>query len=610
MRRPLLLAAALLLLAAAPPAFAASSSPAPNGSASSAPAHGKRTFTVGLLQDVDSLNPFIGVLASAYEIYQLEYDTLTGYSQKDFSATPGLASSWTTSADGLTWTYRIRSGIKWSDGVPLTARDAAYTFDRIIKGSFEQTNYGNYVANIASATAPDDTTLVLKTKVPSPTMLHLAVYILPAHIWKNIDEKQVQTFENDKNPVTSGPFRVVERKVGQFTRLAANKAYWAGAPKIDELVFRIFNNGDAMVQALKKGEIDFIDNVQASLFNSLKSVPGITRVDAKYSGFNEIGMNTGAATDTGAPIGNGHPALKDKVVRQAINLAIDRQGLVNKVLGGYGTAGSSIVPPLYGALHYQPGADSLNYNPTKANAMLDAAGYARGGDGIRRMPGNGRPLSFRLFGRSDSATSKQSVAFVQGYLKDVGIATKVSIVAENRLTEVIGNGEYDLFEWGWVVEPDPDYQLSTFTCGQRSTRTGGKLSAGLSDSFYCNPAFDALYARQKTIIDVAQRTAVVKQAQQLLYDDAPYAIEFYYDNLEAYRSDRFTGFQPQPDPGGSLLFQYGTYSYRNIEPVVGAQAATGGRGAAIGIALAALAAVLVAGGALVLRRRSTADERE
>ena len=140
-------------------------------------------------------------------------------------------------------------------------------------------------------------------------------------------------------------------------------------------------------------------------------------------------------------------------------------------------------------------------------------------------------------------------------------------MSEDKLTEIIGDGEYDMFEWGWVVEPDPDYQLSTFLCSSRSTKDGGTISAGLSDTFYCNPAYDALYDQQATTTDPKARADIVKQMQKMLYDDAPYVVTYYYANLEAYRSDRFTNFQPQPDPKGSLLFQYGTYSYRYVEPV-------------------------------------------
>jgi peptide/nickel transport system substrate-binding protein len=223
-------------------------------------------------------------------------------------------------------------------------------------------------------------------------------------------------------------------------------------------------------------------------------------------------------------------------------------------------------PPLYANLTYQPpDGEAFNFDLAEANRLLDEAGYKdSNGDKVREMPGGGRPLKFRLFARQESNTSQQSVQFMQGWLRDIGIATEVKVVEESHLTEIIGQGEFDMFEWGWVVEPDPDYQLSTFTCGSRSYKQGGDVLANLSDSFYCNPAYDKLYQQQKVTIDPAKRAEVVKQMQKMLYDDAPYVVTFYYDELQVYRSDRFTGFRPQPDPGGVVLFQYGTYSYLNI----------------------------------------------
>ena len=595
--------AALLALTAAP------------GVTAQEQAAGKLTFTVGIINDVDSLNPFIGILAETYEVWALMYDQLVGYSQKDFSPVPGLAESWKVSDDELTWTYKIRQGVKWSDGQPLTAKDAAYTFNRIMKGSFEQTNYGNYVSNIKTVEAPDDATLVMTTKEPSPTMLRLAVPILPEHIWKNIDEKKVTTFDNEKNAVGSGPFVLAERSTGQFVRLTVNKSYWGGASKIDEVVYRVFNNADAQLQALKKGEIDFADQLDPAPFNSLKDTPGITTVPGKYSGFDELAFNTGAALDSGEPIGDGHPALKDKRLRQAIAHAVDKKLLVDRVLGGYGTAATGIIPALYANLTFQPGdGEAYNFDLAEANRLLDEAGYKDSdGDKVREMPDGSRPLRFRLFARQESNTSQQSIQFMKGWLRDIGIATDVKVVEENRLTEIIGQGEFDMFEWGWVVEPDPDYQLSTFTCASRSYKSGGDVTANLSDSFYCNPAYDKLYDQQKITIDPAKRAEIVKQMQKMLYDDAPYVVTFYYDELQAYRSDRFAGFQPQPDPNGVVLFQYGTYSYRNITTPQAA-AASGGDDGGSGVPVVPIAVgVAVLGGAgvlLALRRRSTQDERE
>jgi peptide/nickel transport system substrate-binding protein len=551
-----------LLLASVPIATSSASS--------SAKPAGKVTFTVGTPDDIDSLNPFTGIESTAYEIYQLNYETLTDYGQADFSTKPALAESWDTSADGLTWTYHLRAGLKWSDGQPLTASDVAYTFNRIRAGKYERTNYGNYVTGLTSVVATDARTVVMKVKKPTPIMEHLYIYILPEHIWKGIDEKKVKAFANDAGTggvVGSGPFIVKERKVGQFIRLERNPNYWGPKPKIDELVFRIFQNQDSLAQALKRGEIDFADNLDSNVFNSLENVSGVKTFPATYSAFDEIAMNTGAALDDGTPIGNGHPALKDKRVRVAIAHAIDSKTINDRVYGGHGTPGTSIIPSLYKKLHYDPGASAYAFDPAEANKELDAAGYKKGSNGIRTMPDGTRPLKLRLFARSSSQTSKQTAPFVAGWLKDIGIDAQTKIVSDDALTELIGQGKFDLFEWGWVVEPDPNYQLSTFTCANRSYKDGGDVFANLSDSFYCNKAYDALYAKQARQIDAAQRAQTVKAMQKMLYDDAPYVVLDYYDNLEAYRSDRFTNFKPQPEPKGSLLFQYGTYSYKSIEPV-------------------------------------------
>jgi len=560
------------------------------------------SFEVGIRQDVDSLNPFVGILSSSKLVWGLTYDTLLGYSQTDYSPVPGLASSWTASADQLTWTYKIRSGVTWSDGVPLTAADAAYTFNRIMRGSVEQSNYGSYVANITNATAPDAGTLILTVSKPTPIMLRLAVPILPEHIWSKIDENALPSATN-ANLVGSGPFILQQHVTGQSIRFAANPSYWGGAPKIKELVFRVFPDEAAMVAALKSGQIDFVDRLGTASYDALKSDAAIVRVAAEYGGFDELAMNTGAATNTGVPIGNGNVALKDKRVRQAISYAVDTNALVSDVLGGYGQPGTSIIPPVYAELHFDPAGSTRAFSLDMANQILDNAGYTKVSGGIRVLPGTSQPLTLRLFGRSNSPTSIESVHRIAGWLAKIGIDVQTQVVSQESLAQMIGSGTFDMFEWGWVVEPDPNQQLSTFLCSSRSTKAGATITAGLSDSFYCNPSYDALYAQQSTATDPTTRNAIVKQMQQILYEDAPYVVTYYYQNLQAYRGDRFTNFQPQPDPNGSLLFQYGTFSYRSIVPVEdpGGTASTG-MGLRLWLTIAGLAIAVAVSVALVVRR--------
>jgi peptide/nickel transport system substrate-binding protein len=573
----------------------------------------KTTFTVGVVQDVDSLNPFIGITVAAYEMFQLVYPTLTEYGAKDFSIEPEIAESWQESPDQTFWTYKIRPGLKWSDGEPLTAKDAAYTFNRIVNGTFEKTNYGNYVENITKAEAPDDTTLILRVDKPTPIMDRLYVYILPEHVYSKIDETAIQSYNNEpqggKPIVGAGPYQVVERKVGQFTRLVANPNFFRGKPAVDEVVFKIYGNPDALGQALKKGEIDYANDLQPNVYDSLADAPNIERKSQKYPGFNELAFNNGAALVDGKPIGDGNPLLKDKRLREAIGWALDRKTLTDKVLGGHGSPGTTIITPTYASLHLTP-PDEVTFDPDKARALLDAAGYAVGPDGIRRAD-NGARLDFRLFGRSDNPFSKKATEYIKRYLADVGIATTVTLISEDALTEKIGQGEYDMFEWGWVVEPDPNYQLSTMTCDSRSYEEGGSVLAGLSDSFYCNPEYDKLFAAQGTETDIAKRTEIVKQMQQIVYDDWPYALTYYYDNMVGYRTDKFEGFIAQPDPDGSYLFQYGTWTYENLKPIAAGGQSSGPSPALIG---GIVAAVAVLGGLafLLLRRRraGAADDRE
>ena len=343
-----------------------------------------------------------------------------------------------------------------------------------MKGTFEQTNYGNYVSNIKTVKAPDDATLVMTTKEPSPTMLRLAVPILPEHIWKDIDEKEVSTFDNEKDAVGSGPFVLEERSTGQFVRLSANKSYWGGAPKIDEVVFRVFNNADAQLQALKKGEIDFADELDPAPFNSLKDTEGITAVAGDYAGFNELAFNTGAALDTGEPIGDGHPALKDKRVRQAIAHAIDKQALVDRVLGGYGTAATGVIPALYQNLTFQPAdGEALNFDLAEANRLLDEAGYKDSdGDKVREMPDGSRPLRVPAV-RQAGVQHLPAVGPVHA-----GLAAR----HRHRHRGQGGGGEpadrdhrpgrVRHVRVGLGGRARPRLQLSTFTCGSRSYKSG------------------------------------------------------------------------------------------------------------------------------------------
>ncbi|MFZ2016938.1 MAG: ABC transporter substrate-binding protein, partial [Nocardioides sp.] len=592
----------------------------------------KVVFHVGMLgEGVDSLNPFLGFQAPSYEMWGLTYDYLTGYTMKDMSPAPGLATKWTTSPDGKIWTFTVRKGVKFSDGVPLTAADVAYTYNRILHGTVEKSNWLSYLTGVTKVTAPNATTVVLTLKKPVATLPLLPIPIVPEHIWKNVSEKEIKTYKaeptNGQPVVGSGPFRLVKGTAdGSTFTFEANPHYWGGTPHIDEIDFQFYKNDDSAVQALIKGEVDFVEGITALEVKSLKSHSNITAHNGNSPGFDEIAFNAGSIdVKTGKPIGNPNPAVLDPKFRHALGYALNLPQLIQKVYQGAGLPGTTIVPPVYTKFHWEPPADQkFTFDLAKAGALLDAAGYKKGSDGLRTLP-NGKPIgTLRLAARSDSPTSLNTMDYFKQWLSDLGIKGQVSTYSSSQLTDEIYQGNFDAFQWGWYVEPDPDSMLSYLTCGQRN---------GSSDSWYCNKKYDQLYAQQHTETNDTARAAEIKSMQEILYQDSPYLVTAYSSIGEAVRSDRFACLVPQPNPGGIWLEQYGVYNYVHMKPAADAatcdtatttagdtisgatKATTGGSSSSASTPLligagVVLVALLVGGGVVAMRRRATAEDRE
>ncbi len=581
------------------------------------------TFTVAIQNEVDSFNPFLGIEAESFEMWALTYDYMISYSMEDMSPQPGLATGWEVSEDGLTWTFNIRDDVNWSDGEHLTANDIAYTYNRILDGGPERATWGSYLVGVTEVTAPDDTTVVLTTKQPNAVLPLLPIPIIPEHVWKDVDDKQIKTYTaepTDGQPVVgSGPFRLVEGQAGgSIYRFEANPDYWQGAPHIDEVVFRVYKSEDPAIQALITGEVDFVEGITPIQVEALKGRDGITAINGSSPGFDEIAFNTGSVDlKTGEPIGDPNPAVLDPKFRHALGYALDLDQIIEKAYQGGGLPGSTIIPPAYGTYRWEPPADeAFTFDLDKAGQLLDDAGYTLGSDGKRTMP-DGTPIgTLRLFARSDSKTSLDVLNFFGEWLGDLGIDSKVESIESSKLTGVILDGNFDIFEWGWYVEPDPDSMLSYMTCGQLGN---------WSDSWYCNDAYDALYDQQHIEVDDAKRAEIVKQMQQMLFEDSPYLVTAYTTIGEAVRSDRFACLRAQPDPGGIWLLQYGVYNYLNMRPAAEAGDCAGDAGATqatdaapdssastglwigLGVGLVVLVAV---GGFVAVRRRGSTGDRE
>lgn len=566
-------------------------------------------FTVGYTQDIDSMNVAVGVTVAAFEAWNIQYATLTDKAAKDFSVAPGLAESWEGSEDGKTWTYHLHPNMKWSDGQPLTSEDVVYTLNRSRKEAW--LNHSAIVANI-KAEAPDPNTVVIKSSVPDPKLPVMDAYIVPKHIFEKYDAKALLKYDA-LDGVGSGPYTLEEFKKGQFARFKANPNFWRGKPALDAVVIRNFNNADAMVAALRSGEIDAAQQVPGAAYDRLEGEDGIEVVEGNQGAFNEFALNGGDG------LKKGHPALSDPLVRQAIAHAIDKQTIVDRVESGHATVADTISPSANPEWMPEVPADKkFDFDLDKANALLDEGGYKdTNGDGVREMPGGGQPLKLRYAVRSESPSSQPNAEFITGWLKDIGIATTQKVYDDGQLTEVIGKGDYDMFVWGWTPYVDPDTMLYYFTCSQVSQDPEDPTNY-YNDASLCDKEYDKLYEQQKVELDPEKRKQIVHEMLIRWASTGVYDALYTYPDLQAYRTDRFTGFVRQPEGTGPVLFSNSSPSYWSLKPVSatssGAAGGNGGSddggGSAGMIAVIVLVALALAGGTWVVLRRRTADERE
>jgi peptide/nickel transport system substrate-binding protein len=602
------------MLLAAGSAWAQSATPASSASASGT--SGKVTFIEGTTNDMRTVNPWKALETPEYEVLSLNFDLLENFDKNNLSAAPGLATDWSQSADGLTWTINLRSDATWQDGQPVTANDVAFTYNKTL-----DCKLGNSLDYLVpdftdSITATSDTQLVWKTKQPTSAPIRPPwVYIAPEHIWgqSTCDEiKKAPFFEDGKPMIGSGPFQLTEWNKGENWTMTANPNYWGGAPHIDQFKVVKYNNAEAMVQALKNGDIDYANIGSVDLFNQLQQSGaqyGLTAHVGPAVSFGQLSMNMCNPTDpNAAPYckktgSTGNPALRDPVVRRAIAMAIDKQTIVDKVLAGYGAPGTTIVPPFSVFYHWEPPADqAITFDIAGANKLLDDAGYTdTDGNGIRNDPNTGKDLNFRFILRSESEIGARLGTYVSGWLKQIGIATTSEVVGDGKLVSAWYDNDYDLYIWGWGPDPDPDFILSTFT---------SKQCGGWSDTCYSNPAYDKLYTEQQVAKTPEERQPIVYQMQQTIYNDIPEVVLYYDKALEVYNSSRWEGLEDNisPTPEGFLWGQYTPYSALTLRPRGTGVATSSSSSSGLLVGGILLAIIVVGGIVLIARRRGRNEE--
>jgi peptide/nickel transport system substrate-binding protein len=514
--------------------------------ATEAPAAGPAepvTLRVGTTYIWDTANPTIGWYN--YGLRYLLYDTLVEEAGISHFV-PGLAESWDVSEDGLTWTFQIREGVTFHDGTPCTAEDVAWSLNWTIENEIETFSF--YLVNFAEIVALDPTTLQVTLSEPVGNMEYLLMYvwILPRSVWEGMDYDDILEFEDLSAGIGTGPYKLVEWAESEYLILEANKAYWRTTPAIDRVIYREYATEDAMVQALLAGEIDVIDEAPRTAIPTLEKAANVEVAVMPSTVIDELILNSHEE-------GSQPASLNDPAVRLAIAYAIDKQQIVNVGFLGYADPASVIIPTSMGDWHNSDIQD-IPFDPAEGNRILDEAGYLdRNGDGIREDP-DGNPLQYRLYAEDD-ATETRILQIISDGLSQIGISAPPTPMDQDSLIALYPAFDFDMILWGWGLDPDPDFAMLIFTCDQRA-------EGGWNDSGYCDDEFEEMYRQQAVTVDHKARRELIWKMQEKLFEDRPYIVLAYEEWVQAYRSDRFTGFGLE---AGDILWKAAFLMARPVE---------------------------------------------
>ena len=482
-----------------------------------------------IVADEATLNPYTYVSGTpGWNLLMLQYDSLY---QVDVNGQPQpwLATKATVSPDGRTYSLVLREGVKWHDGKPLTAADVKFAFDFYIANKTGR--FARALRAVESVAADGAAGLTIKLKAPSPSFVLQAladVPIIPQHIWKDVTTPKTHVFPGGTN-IGTGPYKLAEYKPDQFYRFAANKEYFAGVPRVDELVLVRFADDAGSLAALRGKEIDLaIRTVAPEQIALLKQMPNM-----------KIAQGPLFATDMFI-YDMQRPPFNKLAVRKAIALAIDRQDIVNTVHLGNATVGN------LGWIHpkspFFNSSVTTEFNVKKATALLDEAGIKdSNGDGIREV--DGAPLSFELLVPSNSALRLRMAELIKDMLKAVGMEVKVASVEsttwENKVWpdfDVAKGRNYQAAMWGWSAPVQADTSQTALMVHSKPEFGTLNLS-GLSD-----PQADQLAEALVKEMDPVKYRETLNQLQALIGDKLPFVMLLYPDGAYAYWSNVYDGY--------------------------------------------------------------------
>lgn len=507
---------------------------------------------LGITSFPTNANPWTSSKAADNTLQGRVYSWLARMNERTLELEGDLAEGWEISEDGLVWTIKLKQNVVWHDGEKFDADDVIFTYQTLLdsKNKEEQTfRCKKDVAEIEKIEKIDDYTVKMTCSVPKAyfTTEPLAtVKIVPEHIWGTMTPQEILDFTNE-NPIGTGPFKLK----GSFNpqdnifELQRNDDYFDGAANIDGIINILFENKDTMFQAFRNGDIDLFQPSKTQV-PQLEGDETFKVVKSMRPKLTQLGFNCWTDPENPGkqhPLSNGNPLLLNPNIRRAFDYAMDKQKLVDMVLGGVGNVGSTLVPTASGKWHLDTPHE---YSPEKAIELLENEGFTSfvteeisGREVKVRTNDKGEKLVFRLALLSNGYAwhYRESMPFMTKWLEEVGIGLIVESMDGSTLGDKLSlEGDkacdFDLFIWGWTPGYEPGFILSVITTDQIGER---------SDCMYSNPKYDELYKLQLTQVKEEERLKTINELQKIALEEAPYIPLYYQGYYEAYRTDKFEG---------------------------------------------------------------------
>lgn len=471
--------------------------------------------TEGWFSDIKTFNSTLSSDTYSSLAIGLVFDGLLNITA-DGKLVPALAQSVpTVESDQNTYVFKLKPNVKWSDGQPLTSADVLFTYNLFFAPEYEPVNSprrGDFTSHVASISAPDPQTFVIKTKSPyGPTLPTHGLYgVLPKHVLGSIPPAGINTADFNSNPtVTSGVFKFVKWDKGAQITFERNPNYYAGASRLDGFVYKTVSSTVAVANQLKTGEID-VGQIDASQLTAIQATKGIT-----VNGFTTPSFSFYMyQLDPAKPAGQ---IFQDVNVRQALLYATDREGIVKTAVFGQGAVANSVEPPTSWAWNKNT-KPTYSHDPDKANKMLESAGWVKGADGIRAK--GGKRLSFVMQGIAGSTAATNTMQIMQQNWKAVGVElTPKSVQFDQIVTAITATRDFDLILVGFNFGSDPDESQLFSSAG---TRPGG-----FNGFNFKNAEADKLQTQAAASTDRNDRKQLYFQYQDLMAQLVPAPVLYF-----------------------------------------------------------------------------------